>query len=137
YVGRLAIGRIVNGRLRTKQDVTLSRADGSLVPARVTNLYVFEGLERTEVEEAGPGDIVALAGFAEVTIGDTITDPVRPRPLPRVTVDEPTVSMVFRVNDAPFAGQAGKYVTSRNLKERLERELLTNVSIRMEPGRSR
>ena len=137
YVGRLAIGRIVNGRLRTQQPVALARPDGSLKPARVTNLYVFEGLERTEVQEAGPGDIVALAGFSEVTIGDTITDPERPLPLPRVTVDEPTVSMVFRVNDAPFAGQEGKYVTSRNLKERLERELLTNVSIRMEPGDSR
>ena len=134
YVGRLAVGRIVNGRLRARQDVVLSTLDGSLVPRRVTNLYVFEGLNRVEVEEAGPGDIVALAGFDDVTIGDTITDPLRPLPLPRVTVDEPTVSMVFQVNNSPFAGQEGKYVTSRNIRERLDRELLTNVSIRVDPG---
>ncbi len=134
YVGRLAIGRVVNGRLRTKQDIVHSRIDGTLAPTRITNLYIFEGLERVEVEEAGPGDIVALAGFGDVTIGDTITDPDRPRVLPRPLVDEPTVSMVFRVNDSPFAGTEGKYVTSRNIKERLDRELLTNVSIRVETG---
>ena len=134
YVGRLAVGRVVNGHLRTKQEVVHSRLDGGLAPARITNLYVFEGLERVEVEQAGPGDIVALAGFADVTIGDTITDPERPLVLPRVVVDEPTVSMVFRVNDSPFAGQEGKYVTSRNIKERLDRELLTNVGIRVETG---
>jgi GTP-binding protein len=110
------------------------RLDGHAVRTRVTNLYAFEGLERAEVDEAGPGDIVALAGFAEVNIGETITDAEDPRPLPHVTVDEPTVSMVFQVNMSPFAGQEGRYVTSRNLKERLERELLTNVSLRVEPG---
>ena len=134
YVGRLAIGRIVNGRVRARQDVALVRLDGQAVRTRVTNLYAFEGLERAEVDEAGPGDIVALAGFAEVNIGETITDAEDPRPLPHVTVDEPTVSMVFQVNTSPFAGQEGRYVTSRNLKERLERELLTNVSLRVEPG---
>jgi len=134
FVGRLAIGRIVNGRVAARQDVALSRHDGTLSRARVTNLYAFEGLERTEVAEAGPGDIVALAGFEEVQIGETVTDPENPRPLPRVTVDEPTVSMVFSVNNSPFAGQEGKYVTSRNLRERLDREILTNVSIRIEPG---
>ena len=134
YVGRLAIGRIVNGRVRARQDVVLVRLDGQAVRTRVTNLYAFEGLERVEVEEAGPGDIVALAGFAEVNIGETITDAEDPRPLPHVVVDEPTVSMVFQVNTSPFAGQEGRYVTSRNLKERLERELLTNVSLRIEPG---
>jgi GTP-binding protein len=134
FVGRLAIGRIVNGHVRARQDVILARLDGAMVKTRVTNLYVFEGLERVEVEEAGPGDIVALAGFDEVSIGETITDPADPRPLPRVTVDEPTVSMMFSVNNSPFAGQEGRYVTSRNLKERLERETLTNVSIRIEPG---
>src|SRR6185503_17948935 len=108
--------------------------DGAMVKTRVTHLYAFEGLERVEVDEAGPGDIVALAGFDEVSIGETITDPADPRPLPRVTVDEPTVSMMFSVNNSPFAGQDGRYVTSRNLKERLERETLTNVSIRIEPG---
>ena len=134
YVGRLAIGRIVNGCVRARQDVALVRLDGQAVRTRVTNLYAFEGLERVEVEEAGPGDIVALAGFAEVNIGETITDAEDPRPLPHVVVDEPTVSMVFQVNTSPFAGQEGRYVTSRNLKERLERELLTNVSLRVEPG---
>ncbi len=134
YVGRLAIGRIVNGRVRARQDVALVRLDGQAVRTRVTNLYAFEGLERVEVEEAGPGDIVALAGFAEVSIGETITDAEDPRPLPHVVVDEPTVSMMFQVNTSPFAGQDGRYVTSRNLKERLERELLTNVSLRVEPG---
>ena len=134
FVGRLAIARIMNGNVRARQDVALARLDGSLVKTRVTKLYAFEGLERVEVEEAGPGDIVALAGFEEVSIGETITDPLDPHPLPRVTVDEPTVGMVFSVNNSPFAGQEGKYVTSRNLKERLEREILTNVSIRIEPG---
>jgi GTP-binding protein len=134
YIGRLAIGRIVNGTLRSRTDVALVGIDGSSHQARVTNLYVFENLGRAEVAEAGPGEIVALAGFEEVHIGDTVTDPEDPRPLPRVTVDEPTVSMVFSVNNSPFAGQEGKYVTSRNIRDRLERELLTNVSIRVEPG---
>jgi GTP-binding protein len=133
FVGRLAIGRIVNGHVRARQDVGLMRHDGTVEKARVTNLYVFEGLERVEVPEAGPGDIVALAGFDVVNIGETITDYENPRALPRVTVDEPTVSMVFQVNNSPFAGQEGKYVTSRNLKDRLEREILTNVSIRVDP----
>jgi len=134
YVGRLAIGRVINGTLRPRQDVMLVRRDATQVRSRVTNLYVFEGLERAEVQEAGPGDIVALAGFEEVHIGETVTDPEDPRPLPPVQVDEPTVSMVFSVNNSPFAGQEGKYVTSRNLKDRLERELLTNVSLKVEQG---
>ncbi len=134
FVGRLAIGRVVNGYVRARQDVGLARLDGTIVRTRVTHLYVFEGLQRVEVEEAGPGDIVALSGFEEVSIGETITDPSDPRPLPRVTVDEPTVSMLFSVNNSPFAGQEGKYVTSRNIKERLAREILTNVSIRIDPG---
>ncbi len=134
FVGRLAIGRVVNGRMTPRQDVMLVRGDGSQVRSRITNLYAFEGLQRVEVQEAGPGDIVALAGFDEVHIGETVTDPEDPRPLAPVTVDEPTVSMVFSVNNSPFAGQEGKLVTSRNIKERLERELLTNVSIRVTPG---
>jgi GTP-binding protein len=134
FVGRLAIARVVNGHVKARQDVGLARLDGSIVRTRVTNLYAFEGLERVEVDEAGPGDIVALAGFEDVSIGETITDPDDPRPLPHVIVDEPTVSMIFSVNTSPFAGQEGKFVTSRNLKERLERELLINVSIRVEPG---
>jgi len=134
FVGRLAIGRIVNGRMAARQDVVLIRRDGTQVKSRITNLYAFEGLQRVEVSEAGPGDIVALAGFDEVHIGETVGDPERPRALPPVTVDEPTVSMVFSVNNSPFAGQEGKLVTSRNIKDRLERELLTNVSIRVTPG---
>ncbi len=136
YVGRLAIGRIVNGSVRARQDVALAALDGSTIRTRVTNLYAFEGLERVEVPEAGPGDIVALAGFEAVSIGETITDPEDPRPLARVQIDEPTVSMIFQVNNSPFAGQEGKFVTSRNLKDRLDRELLTNVSIRVEAGES-
>jgi GTP-binding protein len=134
YIGRLAIGRIVNGTVRARTDVALARADGTFTRARVTNLYVFENLDRTEVSEAGPGEIVSLAGFDEVHIGDTVTDVETPRPLPRVVVDEPTVSMVFSVNNSPFAGQEGKYVTSRNIRDRLDRELLTNVSIQVEAG---
>jgi len=134
YVGRLAIGRVVNGTVRPRQDVVLARRDGTQVRSRVTNLYAFEGLERAEVQEAGPGDIVALAGFESVHIGETVTDPLDPRPLPPVQVDEPTVSMVFSVNNSPFAGQEGRFVTSRNLKERLERELLTNVSLKVDAG---
>ncbi|MEO5987588.1 MAG: translational GTPase TypA [Candidatus Eisenbacteria bacterium] len=134
YVGRLAIGRIINGSIKNRQDVMLIRRDGTQVKSRVTNLYTYEGLERTEVQEIGPGDIVALAGFDEVHIGETVTDPENPRALPPVLVDEPTVSMMFSVNNSPFAGTEGKYVTSRNIGERLERELLTNVSIKVEQG---
>jgi GTP-binding protein len=134
FVGRLAIGRIINGRVSARQDVARAGRDGTIHSTRVTNLYVFEGLERVEVTEAGPGDIVALAGFDEMNIGETITSPDDPRPLPPVSVDEPTVTMIFSVNNSPFAGQEGKYVTSRNLRERLDREILTNVSIRIEPG---
>jgi GTP-binding protein len=134
YVGRLAIGRIVNGSVSARQDVALCRLDGTITRTRVTNLYAFEGLTRAEVQEARAGDIVALAGFEEIHIGETVADVEDPRPLPRVMIDEPTVSMVFSVNNSPFAGQDGKYVTSRNLKDRLARELLINVSLRVEPG---
>jgi len=132
FVGRLAVGRIVNGTLRAKQDAGLARSDGSVDRARVTYLYAFEGLDRVEVPEAGPGDIVALAGLDEVHIGDTITDPDDPRPLPRVTVDEPTVSMMFSINTSPVAGKEGQFVTSRNLRDRLLREVLTNVALHVE-----
>jgi GTP-binding protein len=137
FVGRLAVGRIVNGTVRAKDDVARITVDGESERARVTYLYAFEGLERVEVAEAGPGDIVAIAGFDDVHIGDTITDPDDPRPLPRVTVDEPTVSMLFSINTSPFAGQEGQWLTSRNLKDRLEREVLTNVALKVEPAESR
>jgi GTP-binding protein len=134
YVGRLAIGRVVNGTIRPKTDVALIRHDGTVAPERISLLYGFEGLSRVEIDEAAAGDIVAVAGFDDVNIGETIAALDDPRALPHVTVDEPTVSMQFAINDSPFAGQEGKFVTSRNIKERLEREILTNVSLRVEPG---
>jgi GTP-binding protein len=132
YVGRLAIGRIFNGRLRKAQDVSLCQRDGSVVPARATAIYGYQGLRRAEIEEAGPGDIVAVAGIAAAGIGETISDRDDPRALPPISVDEPTITMVVGVNTSPFAGRDGQHVTSRKLKERLDRELLTNVSIRVE-----
>jgi GTP-binding protein len=133
YVGRLAIGRIFNGRVRKTQEVSLCRRDGTFLPARVTALYGYQGLRRVEVEEAGPGDIVAVAGIADAGIGETISDRETPVALPPISVDEPTITMVVGINTSPFAGREGQHVTSRKLKERLDRELLTNVSIRVEP----
>jgi GTP-binding protein len=133
YVGRLAIGRLFNGEIRKAQEVALCRRDGSVVPVKVALLYGYDGLKRVEIDRAGPGDIVAIAGIAEVWIGETVTSRDDPRPLPLVTVDEPTISMVFSINDSPFSGRDGKHVTSRKLKERLDKEILTNVSIRVEP----
>jgi GTP-binding protein len=133
YVGRLAVGRIFNGNVKKAQEVALCRRDGTVVPAKVTLVYGYEGLKRTEVAEAGPGDIVALSGMEEINIGETVTARDNPQALPTIQVDEPTISMVFSVNDSPFAGRDGKHVTSRKLKERLDRETLINVSIRVEP----
>jgi len=133
YVGRLAIGRMVNGRLHAGGEVSRCRRDGSVERARATNLYGFRGLDRVEVEEVGPGDIVAVAGLEEVGIGETLSDPEEPRALPPITVDEPTIAMVVGVNTSPMVGREGSHVTFRKLKERLERELLTNVSIRLAP----
>jgi GTP-binding protein len=133
YVGRLAIGRIFNGRLRKAQEAGLSRHDGRLDPVKVTLLYGYEGLRRVEIAEAGPGDIVAVAGIEDVNIGETLTDREDPRPLPPILIDEPTISMMLSINDSPFSGRDGKHLTSRKLRERLEREILTNVSIRVEP----
>jgi GTP-binding protein len=133
YVGRLAIGRIFNGTIRKAGDMALCRLDGSVVPGKVTMLYGYEGLKRVEIAEAGPGDIVALAGLAEVAIGETISDRDDPRPLPAIKVDEPTIAMIFSINTSPMSGREGSHVTSRKLKERLEREGLTNVAIRVEP----
>jgi len=132
YVGRLLIGRIFNGRLRKGQDVTLCRLDGQRVTARVTGLYGTQGLRRVEIDEAGPGDIVAVAGLETASIGETLSDPEDPRPLPPITVDEPTIAMLFSVNSSPMSGREGQHVTSSKVKQRLARELLTNVSIRIE-----
>ena len=132
YLGRLAIGRVFEGTLRLGDSVGIVKLDGSLKKAKITKLYSFEGLKRVEETEAQPGDILTIAGVDGITIGETITDPETPRPLPRTQIDEPTISMNFTVNTSPFAGRAGTYVTSRNLRERLQKELLTNVSIKVE-----
>src|SRR5256714_273553 len=132
YVGRLAIGRLSSGSVEVGQQIGVSRADGSTPRAKVTKVFAFEGLKRIEIPEAGPGEIISLAGIEDVAIGDTLVDPEHPLPLERIHVDEPTMSMVFKVNDGPFAGREGKYVTSRNLRERLQRESYRNVSIRVE-----
>jgi GTP-binding protein len=133
YVGRLAIGRLFNGRLRKAEEIAICRLDGDFSPAKVSVLYGYEGLRRIEVAAAGPGDIVAVAGLEEVQIGETLSDLADPRPLPPIHVDEPTITMVLSINDSPFSGREGRHVTSRKLKERLERERLINVSIRVEP----
>jgi len=132
YVGRLAIGRIYSGELKVGDMVLVAKRDGSTKKIRVSQLYTYEGLKRESVESAGVGEIVALAGVEEVEIGETITSIENPQPLPVIAVDEPTISMVFGVNMSPFAGKEGKYVTSRQIRERLDRELLSNVAIRVE-----
>ena len=136
YVGRLAIGRLFNGRVRKGEEIAICRLDGGFTPAKVSVLYGYEGLRRIEVAEAGPGDIVAVAGLEEMQIGETLSDREDPRPLPPIHVDEPTITMVLSINDSPFSGREGRHVTSRKLKERLERERLINVSIRVEPTES-
>ncbi len=133
YVGRLAIGRIENGRLRAGQIVARCEQDGTQTEVKVTGLYGYQGLDRVAIDEAGPGEIVAVTGLEEIWIGDTLSSPEDPRPLHPIQVDEPTITMAFGVNDSPFAGRDGKYLTSRKLKERLEKETLGNVSIRVEP----
>jgi GTP-binding protein len=132
YLGRLGIGRVFSGGVRVGDAVAVAKRDGSLVTTKVTRLYAFDGLERVEVDEAACGEIVALAGFDGIAIGETVTSAEAPSPLPPLRVDEPTLSMIFSVNTSPFAGKDGRWVTSRNIKERLEKELLTNVSIRVE-----
>ena len=136
YVGRLAIGRLFNGRVRKGEEIAICRLDGGFAPAKVSVLYGYEGLRRIEVAEAGPGDIVAVAGLEEMQIGETLSDREDPRPLPPIHVDEPTITMVLSINDSPFSGRDGRHVTSRKLKDRLERERLVNVSIRVEPTES-
>ena len=132
YVGRLAIGKIFSGTVKTSDPIAVIDSKGSVVKTKITSLYTFQGLERMDAKEVSAGDIVALAGIEGVNIGDTITDAEKPAPLPRIKVDEPTISMVFAVNTSPLSGREGKLVTSRNLRERLEKELLYNVAIRVE-----
>ncbi len=132
YVGRLAIGRVFNGVVAVGDQVSVCKIDGKLEKTKITQLYTFEGLKQIPVERASIGDIIALAGIEGINIGDTVTSATDPRPLPRITVDEPTISMIFGVNTSPFAGKDGQHVTSRKIRERLDKELLGNVAIRVE-----
>ena len=132
YIGRLAIGRIFSGTVKVGDYVSMAKGDGEMSKTKVSSLFTFQGLDRIETKEASAGEIIVLAGIEGINIGDTITDAENPRALPRIKVDEPTISMVFSVNTSPFAGREGRYVTSRKLRERLEKELLYNVSIKVD-----
>jgi len=132
YLGRLAIGRVFNGTLRLGDEVAIVKLDGSIQKTRITKLYSFEGLKRVDETLGQPGDLLAIAGVEGITIGETVTSAETPMPLEKVRIDEPTIAMTFTINTSPFSGREGAYVTSRNLRERLEKELLTNVSIRVE-----
>ncbi len=133
YLGRLGIGKLVNGRLSLNDNVVVARRDGSIKPVRINKIFIFEADRQVPVESASTGDIVAVAGMEDVTVGVTFTDLDDPRPLPLVEIDPPTISMRFIPNDSPFAGQDGKFVTSRHLEERLRRETLADVALRVEP----
>ena len=132
YVGRIAVGRIFSGTVKVGDTVAMVNIKGDSIKTKITVIYTFKGLERNETQEASAGDIVALAGIEGINIGDTITNSEKPSPLPRIMVDEPTISVVFSINTSPLAGKEGKYITSRNLRERLEKELLYNVSIKVD-----
>jgi GTP-binding protein len=131
YVGRLAICRVRHGTVRAGQQIAWCRADGSVARATISGLYVTEALEQVEAEEAGPGEIIAVAGMDEVTIGETLADPADPRPLPVITVDEPALSIVVGINTSPLAGKEGEKLTARQIRDRLDAELVGNVSIRV------
>ncbi len=132
YVGRIGIARIFNGRIRAGEQVLLAKSDGEQKKGRISKLIGFIGLERMEIDEAEAGDIVAIAGFSEIDVGDTITDPLDPQPLDPLHIEEPTLSVIFSVNDGPFAGREGKFVTANKLKERLEKEMQTNIAMHLE-----
>jgi GTP-binding protein len=136
FVGRLAIGRIFNGHVKQNQQVSVVKRDGRIIKGTVRVLYTYEGLKKIETKEAKAGDIVAIAGLEDITIGETIADPENPVALPPITVEEPTISMIFSVNDSPFAGRSGKFLTSRHLRDRLYKETLTNVAIRVQDTES-
>jgi GTP-binding protein len=132
YLGRLGIGRVFNGTLHRGDDVAIAKRDGSMEKTRITKLYSFEGLKRVDETVAQQGDLLAIAGVEGITIGETVTSAETPVPLPPIHIDEPTIAMAFTINTSPFAGREGQWVTSRNLRDRLDKELLTNVSIRVE-----
>ncbi len=132
YLGRLAIGRVFEGTLHLGDDVTIAKLDGTFHNTRITKLYSFEGLKRVDETIGRPGDVLAIAGVEGITIGETVTNAETPKPLPVVQIDEPTIAMTFTINTSPFSGREGQYVTSRNLRDRLDKELLTNVSIKVE-----
>jgi len=133
YLGRIAVGRIFNGQVRVGDPIAVCKLDGSVNHTKVTKLFTFDGLKRIDVESATAGDIICLAGIEDIMIGETIADPEHPEPMDTIAIDEPTVSTIFGVNTSPLAGRDGQYVTSRQIKDRLDKELLGNVSIRVEP----
>ena len=132
YLGRLAIARVFNGTMRTGQEYNVARLDGTFSKHKITKLFSFSGLKRTDIEETQVGDIVAIAGIPGITIGESFCDLENPQPLPPIKIDEPTIAIQFNVNNSPFAGREGRWVTSRNLRDRLDKELLTNVSLKMQ-----
>jgi len=132
FLGRIAIARVFNGTLKRGTEVGISKLDGKLQPTRITKLFTFRGLDRDEAEEVHAGDVVAIAGVEGIQIGESITDLADPQPLEPLIIDEPTLAMIFTVNSSPLSGREGSYLTSRDLRDRLQRELLTNVSIRVE-----
>jgi GTP-binding protein len=136
YIGKIAVGRLYAGSLKKGQDVLHVRRDGSTAKVRLTSVMTYDGLGRIETESAEPGDIIALAGVSDISIGESITDIEAPTPLPPIAIEEPTVKMTFGVNTSPFSGKEGQYTTSRNIKDRLERELQTDVALRVAPGDS-
>ena len=135
YVGRIVVGRVIRGTIHNGETITLMDEEGER-KAKIGRLYTYEGLKRAETQEVGAGDIVALIGLADANIGDTIADAESPEKLKGISIDEPTLSMVFSVNNSPFAGREGEYVTSRHLRDRLFKEIKTNVSMRLEETES-
>ena len=131
YLGRLAIGRVFNGTMRTGEEYNVARVDDTFSKHKITKLFSFSGLKRTDIDETQTGDIVAIAGIPGITIGESFCDVENPQPLPRIAIDDPTIAIQFNVNNSPFAGREGRWVTSRNLRDRLEKEMLTNVSLKM------
>lgn len=132
YIGRIAIGRVTQGVIKVGQNISVCKINGSKKNARISKIYIYEGIRQTEVTHAEAGEIVALAGILDITIGETITDPAHPEAMPLLQIDEPTLSMNFLVNNSPFAGKEGKFVTTRHIKDRLDKELQTNVGLRVE-----